>query len=270
MHQVHAEAQLGERRDDARRGLVDGGEHEEEAVGGHQHVKRAELPAPLEHRCLDGNAGLALQPEAPCRECSSDEEADKAYAQAAAIVPLEVETDVVGQHEVAQIAGAVPQHVETVPKALAPQLVADKAVQPRHGRGEDKYPDEYLLLLCRSLLKPRRHDGNNQVEADEWIHEPEVAGHRGEVPRQAAEVGPRRLPCHAAPSQGQEAVQQHEDNHRGQDAQETATIEVGHAGARLHRHEQKGTDGHEQWHGDAAKGSIVEGYPEAVSLIGKH
>ena len=270
MHQVHAEAELSQRGDEPWRRPVNRREEEEESVGCNEHIERAELPTPLEHRRLDGYAGNAFQPETPAGKRSSDDEADKANDDALAVRPLEMVADVVRQDKVAEVAGAVPEHVEAVPEAFAPQFVAHEAVQPGHGRREDEDVEEQTFVLCGSLLEPRRHDGDDEVEADEGVHEPEMSGHRREVPGQTAQVVHRRLPRHAAPSQRQEAVEEHEDNHRRQDAEEAPAVEVGHAHARLHRHKQESADGHKERYGDAAKCSVVEGYPEAVALGGEH
>ena len=245
-------------------------EEEEESIRRDEHVKRAELPAPLEHRGLDGYAWNTFQPETPAGKRGSDDEADKANEGALAVGPLEMVADVVRQDKVAEVSGAVPEHVEAVPEALAPQLVAHETVQPGHRRREDKDVEEQAFVLCGSFLEPRRHDGDDEVKADEGIHEPEMSCHRREVPRQTAQVVHRCLPRHAAPSQRKETVEEHEDNHRRQDAEEATAVEVAHAHARLHRHEQECADSHKERYGDATKGSVVEGYPEAVALGGEH
>ena len=158
VHEVHAEAQLSNGRNKSRRGLMYGGEHKEESVGGQQDIQRAELPAPFEHRRLNRNARHAFQPKAPRGEGCSSKEADETDTDSATVAPLEVEADIVCQDKIAEVARAVPQGMEAVPKAFAPQLVADKAVQPRHDCGEGKDVDEYPLLFRRCFLQPGRHD----------------------------------------------------------------------------------------------------------------
>ena len=144
MHQVHAEAQLSKRRNDSGCRLLNSGEHEEEAKSGDQHVQRAELPTPFQHRRLNRNSRLALPPEAPCRKSCADEEANQADANALLAVPCEMEADVMRQDKIAEVAGAIPKHVEAVPEAFAPQLFADKTVQPGHDcRKSPEYGGSY-------------------------------------------------------------------------------------------------------------------------------
>ena len=103
VHEVHAEGKLTQRGDDSARPL-DAAEEQEGSEGGHQHIGRAELPRPLQHRGLDEHARLAFPPEAPGGEGGSDEEAERPDGEAARAIPAEVHADVVGQHQIAQIA----------------------------------------------------------------------------------------------------------------------------------------------------------------------
>ena len=121
MHQVHAKRAFGDIGDDG--GILqrlDAGEQDERAKGGQQHVGRAELPRPLEHGRLDQCSRHALQPEAPCREHRTDDEANCSDNESALVRPAEMHADIVGEHQIAQIARAIPEHRETIPETLAP------------------------------------------------------------------------------------------------------------------------------------------------------
>lgn len=119
MHQIHAKRQFGD-GGNIRWCMADAGEEQEGSKGGKQHIGGTELPRPLHLRGGHLNTRHSFHPEAPCRECPSDDETDGAYCQTSALRPLQMHTDVMRQHHVAQVARAIPQGRELVPVAFAP------------------------------------------------------------------------------------------------------------------------------------------------------
>ena len=61
-----------------------------------------------------------------------------------------------------------------VPEALPPDFAAP-SVQVRNAGGEEEKADEESFFPSAGLLKPRRNDRDEQVDAYQWIHEPEMA-----------------------------------------------------------------------------------------------
>ena len=181
-----------------------------------------------------------------------------------------MESDVVSHHEVAQIARAVPEHGEAVPEALTPKLGGDEAVDPRNECGHNEYADKDSFVLCRSPFKPWRHHRDDQVQAYERVHEPQVAGHRREVERQPFEVGEGLLPLHSAPQQRKEGVEHHEHQHRREYPGESLSVELSHRHSVLHRDQQECRHDHEKRNAGPCHKSVIERYPEAVCFIGKH
>lgn len=157
MHQVHTERKLRQLRNPTRgHRLLDATEEQEGSEGGAQHVRGAELPRPLQHRRLDGLAWYTGIPERPAGEGRSYQETQPTDTQTFGATPIHVHTDVVSQHQVAQIARAVVEHTEIgIPEAVTPQISADKPHQPRHTGGEHKDGEEELFILGRCLLNPR-------------------------------------------------------------------------------------------------------------------
>ena len=83
--------------DEARRfGTAYAREQEECSKGGTQHVWRAEFPRPFKHWCIDGLAWYSNIPERPSRESCSCQEACQADFHAPWLVPVEMETYVMG------------------------------------------------------------------------------------------------------------------------------------------------------------------------------
>lgn len=79
--------------------------------------------------------------------------------------------------------------MELVPGAYAPQVRRHEALNPWHKSGQDKEAQEDELFARAGFLQPRRHNGNDDVEAYERIHKPQVASHRGEGEGQILQVG---------------------------------------------------------------------------------
>ncbi len=270
VHQVHAERAFGQGGDEPRRGLAaDAGEHEEQAEGRQQDVGRAELPRPLKNRCFDELARGTLPPEGPAGKGCADEKADPSDDEFALPGPIHVIMDIMGQHQISQVSGTIPQRRETIPEALAPEFVRDETVDPGNEGRQDKEPEEDALLLRGRFFQPGRYDRNDQVDADERVHEPEVSAHRREVEGQALQVGKGLLPGHPAPRQWQESVDEHERQHRRKDAQKAAAIELHHSLAGFHRHQQEGRHDHKERHAGPADETVVESHPKAVPLIGQ-
>ena len=173
--------------------------------------------------------------------------------------------DVVRHDQVSEESGEVPQHVVFVPETFSPQLT-EPAVQVGHAGGQGEQGDEEAFFFGCCFAQPGGDDGDEEVEADERVHEPQVAGQAGEVQQEARQVAGGRCAVNLSPQQGQRAVQQHEQDGGGTYAQEALAVELPHALSFLHGHQQVGGDNHEQGDGHARK-AVVQGYPEAVCFV---
>jgi hypothetical protein len=270
VHQVHPEGEAAELRHQARRAaLADAGEEEEQTEGGEQHVGCAELPGVLQQPQVDGTAGHPHGPVGPCGEGSSHEEADCPHPKAPGHAPADVEPYVVGHHQVAKVARAVPQGVVVVPPAFAPHLRQRREfVEQGHEGGEGEEGQERELVARGGFFEPGRHDGDDEVERDEGIHEPQVVSIRWEVEGQAQQLRGGLAPRQLAPERRQQAVEHHEDRHGRQHAQEPAAVELSHADTRLHGHQQECRDDDEQGHAGAREATVPQGNPQTVGLVG--
>src|SRR5574344_1819617 len=123
MHQVHAIRQFRDTGYPCRSlSLLYTGEEQEGTEGGQQYVGGAELPRPLQHRRLDGLVWYTGIPERPAGEGRSYQETQPTDTQTFGATPIHVHTDVVSQHQVAQIARAVVEHTEIgIPEAVTRQ-----------------------------------------------------------------------------------------------------------------------------------------------------
>ena len=145
----------------------------------------------------------------------------------------------VREDEVPQVAGAVPEGSERIPETLAPEFRGDEP-EPRDKGREYEEAQEDPLVFRGDFLKPWRDHRDDDVEAYQRIHEPEVTGHRGEVEGQQFEISQGLLPGHPAPKQRKEGVEEKEEHERGKDPAEAVLVERGHRLARFHGDEQEG------------------------------
>ena len=74
-----------------------------------------------------------------------------------------------------QITGEVPQHVVFIPETLSPYFT-EPAVEIRHTGRKQEQTNEKPFFFSRSFTQPRRYDGDEQIKADQRIHEPQVFG----------------------------------------------------------------------------------------------
>ena len=263
VHEVHAVAQFRQVGDEAAR-TVNAGEQEEGSCGEGHAVDGAEAPANLQHGRHMIHSRHGLHPERPDGGGGTHGHEREADDDTLAAAPVQMHTDVVGKDEIAQIAGEVPQHVVIVPEALSPHLAAP-AVEVGHAGGHEEEADEEPLLPCRGLLQPWRDEGDEEVEAEERIHEPQVSGHRREVERQAQQVGERLIHGQLSPQQGQGAVKNHEHEEGWQDSRGTLAVELPHGLPLPHGREQIGGHDDEQWHRHSRE-PVVERHPQTVVL----
>lgn len=126
-----------------------------------------------------------------------------------------------------------------VPEALTPEL-AEEIVEVGHTCGEREEADEEKLLFSRRFAQPWRDYRDDEVEADERIHKPEMTGKGGEVERYTGEVVQGCRSIDLSPEHGQCAVEDQETNEGRQDAQGAVTVERPHAFAFFHRDEEIG------------------------------
>ena len=109
VHQVHSERAFRQGGDKTGRGLAaNAGEHEEQAESGQQDIRGAELPRPFENGCLDELARDPLPPEGPAGKGGADQEAGPSDDEFALPGPVQMVMDVMGQHKIAEISGAIP------------------------------------------------------------------------------------------------------------------------------------------------------------------
>ena len=212
-------------------------------------------------------AGNGLAVERQDGDHGTGRHGDGTYCKLGGAAPAEVETDVVGQHQIAQIAAEVPQGMVFVPEALSPYL-APQTNHEGHAGAHGKEQQEEAFLAGGSLPDPGRNHGDEQVEANEGVHEPQVAGQGGEVEQQAREVGPAGVPSYLPPQHGQGAIEHGKDEHGRKDAHEAAAVECPHRLAFPHGHEQVGRHNHEQGHRHAGE-SVVDRHPQTVGFVGK-
>ena len=143
-------------------------------------------------------------------------------------------------------------------------------MEPGDERREGKDAEERQFVLRAGLFEPGRHHGDDEVDADEWVHEPQMARDGREVERHHLQVVQGLFLRCASPSQRQHGIEQQEAHKGWQDAQEAPAIELPHGHTFAHRNEQEGRHDHEQRHGDTPEETIIDGYPQAVALVGQH
>ena len=173
MHQIHAESQLGKSVNPSW-SLLDASEHQKSTKRGKQHIGGAELPRPFHHRRFHLHTRHSLPPETPGSKQTAYDEADNPNGHLLPTTPFQVYTNEVCQYEIAQVARAVPQGRELIPKAFTPEFGRHEAVEPRGERREGKETEEYQFVLCTCLFEPRRHHGYDEVDTDERVHEPQM------------------------------------------------------------------------------------------------
>ena len=267
VHQIDAEAETGQFGDDGGRLAVDAAHHEEASAGEAQYGGGAECPAQLNVGSGVQCAGCGLQIERKDGAHGSCHQGNGSNGELAGAAPGKVCADVVCHHQIAQIAAEVPKHVIFVPETLAPHLAAE-AVEEGYAGADGEEKQEEALFGCSGLSKPGRYDGNEEVKADERIDEPEVAGQRWEIEQDAAEVLLCGVPTNLSPQHGQGGVENVEDEHRRQNAEEAALVELPRGLLLAHGCQQKCGHNHEQ--GDRhTRETIIDGYPQAVGLVGQ-
>ena len=170
-------------------------------------------------------------------------------------------------NQIAKIAGTIPEHSETVPETFSPEFRSNETVNPRDEGGNSEKSEEYELILCRCPLQPRRPHRNNEIEADERVHKPQVPRHGRKVERQQLQVGKRLFPGHSSPRERQQGIEQEKAGHRREYAQKTPLVELPHTDSLFHRHQQKSRYYHKQRHGNPPAEPVVEGHPEAVAFV---
>ncbi len=201
VHQIDAETELGELGDDGGGLAIDAAHHQEAAGGEAQHGGGAEGPSQFNVGRGVERAGRGLQIEGENGAYGSCRQHYGSYGELAGTAPGKVGADVVCHYQIAQIAAEVPQHVILVPETLAPHLAAE-AVEEGNAGAQGEEQQEEAFLGSRGLAQPGRHNGDEQIDADERIHEPEVAGQGGEVEQNAAQVLAGGVPANLAPCNG--------------------------------------------------------------------
>ena len=267
VHQIDAKAELGELGDDGGGLAIDAAHHQEAAGGEAQHGGGAEGPSQFNVGRGVQCAGRGLQIEGENGAYGSCHQHYGSYGELAGTAPGKVGADVVCHYQIAQIAAEVPQHVILVPETLAPHLAAE-AVEEGNAGAQGEEQQEEAFLGSRGLAQPGRHNGDEQIDADEGIHEPEVAGQGGEVEQNAAQVLAGGVPANLSPCHGQGGIEYKEGEERGQNAHEAAFVELPGSGLLAHGSQQEGGYNHEQGYGHAGE-PVIDGYPQAVCLGGK-
>ena len=271
VNQIHSERQARQFGNHRRSGFaLDAREQKEHTESGNNDIRRAKFPSPLKHRSVDEHTRRAHHPKRPSGEQHTHHGSHSAYAQTLGAIPLYVHTHIVGKHQISEIARHIPEHAITIPETFTPHLGSDKLANKRRERRDEKQRQEHPFVARRRLFEPRRHHRNDEIDADERIHKPQMARHRWEIERQTSEVGKRLLPRHSTPSKRQERVGKHKHQHRRHHAQQATAVERRHSVALLHRHKQECRNYHKQRHTYASERAIVESHPKAIALIGKH
>ena len=247
MHQIDAKAEFGQLGDEGGCLAVDAAHHEEASAGEAQYGGGAECPAQLNVGRGVQCAGRGLQIEGEDGAHGSCHKGNGSNGELACAAPGKVCADVVCHHQIAQIAAEVPQHVIFVPETLAPHLAAE-AVEEGNAGADGEEQQEEALFGSSGLAQPGRHDGDNQIDADERVHEPEVSGQGGEVEQQAAQVLAGGVPADLSPCHGQGGIEHKEDEEGGQDAQETFLVKLPGGHFLAHGRQQEGGHNHEQGH----------------------
>ena len=173
-----------------------------------------------------------------------------------------------GKDKIAEIAGTIPEGGILIPETLAPKFGRDKAVEPRRERGECKDGEENPFLAGSGPLKPRRNDRDDEIDAYQRIHEPQMAGYRRKVERHHHQRFQGFTPCHGAPQGGKNGIQDKEYYKWRKNAKEAATVELTHRHVTADRDKEEGGDNHKQGDGDAAEESVIDRDPQTVGFIG--
>ena len=113
MHQIHA---VGKAREATDKGwgflTLNAGEKHKYAEGCQKHIGGTEFPRPFYHGGLDELARNTLPPETPCCKHCTNHKTSQAYDNPATSRPFDVNANVMGQYEIAEIAGTIPKHGE--------------------------------------------------------------------------------------------------------------------------------------------------------------
>ena len=142
-----------------------------------------------------------------------------------------------------------------IPETLAPHL-SEEAVEIWHKGGDKEEADEETFLPGRGFSKPRRYDGDEEVEADEGIHEPQMAGKRREIERYAREIAHRCLTVDLIPQHRHSGIDHHEEQKRRKNPPGPSLIKLHRCLPLLHGHKQERRDYHEERHRHARESVI--------------
>jgi len=133
-------------------------------------------------------------------------------------------------------------------------------VQVRHAGRQQEQPDKETFFFGRRLAQPGRDDRDEQVDADQRVHEPQVSGQRREVQEYPRQVFERGCSVDLPPQHRQGAIKYHEYEKRRQDADATPAVELPHGLPFLHRCKKKSGDYYKQWHGHTRE-TVVHRHP---------
>ena len=173
VHQVHAKRQLAKVCNQCRSlTLLNTRKQQKRTKRSQQHIRRTELPSPLNIRSSNQHTGIALQPETPSRKDCTHGKAGNTNPKTLTTVPLQMHTDIVSQHQIADIAREIPEQRKLIPETLTPQLCIHKTMEERNKRSKDKNTYKNTFFLRRGTLQPRRDNGNEQIQTQQRIHKP--------------------------------------------------------------------------------------------------
>ena len=133
---------------------MDAGEHQEGSCREADHVQGAEGPSYFKFRGGVDYSRYGLDVEGQDGDGSSCQDHCTAGKEFCPVTPLKMNLYVMRQDYVAQIAGEVPEQVEFVPEALAPDF-ACPAVEEWYAGGNQKEQDEESFLTGTCLAQPR-------------------------------------------------------------------------------------------------------------------
>lgn len=102
MHQIHAKGQFG-KTGNPTGCLLDTGEQQEGAKGGQEHIGRAEIRRPSQHRLVYLYARYSFMPNAPCGKQGAKYEAKRPNEQSLLLTPLQMHTNIMSQNKIPQV-----------------------------------------------------------------------------------------------------------------------------------------------------------------------